>query len=79
MSAAGTQTRLEGVIAKSVLRAPATAQEGEAMTLISYTKAASQLKNKAVWLIPDSLSSTESPWAYHQSPKTHRMINQIIS
>ena len=79
MSAAGTQTGPEGVIARSVLRAPATAQEDEALTLISYTKAAGQLKNKVVWLIPDSLSSTESLQAYHQSPKTHGMMSQIIS
>ena len=79
MSAAGTQTGPEGVITKSVLRAPATAQEGEALTLISYTMAAGWLKNKVVWLIPDSLSSTEVLRAYHQTPKTHGMMSQIIS
>ena len=75
MSANGTQSGPEGTITRSVIRDPATAQEGEAFTLITYTVAAGRLKGKVVWLVADSLSSVEALQSYHRSPKTHGMMS----
>ena len=58
---------------------PATAQEGEAFTLVIYAVAAGRLRGKVVRLITNSLSSAEVLQAYHQSPKTHGMMSQIFS
>ena len=44
MSANGTQSGPGGIITRCVIRAPATAQEGEAFTLIACTVAAGRLK-----------------------------------
>ena len=74
-----TAPSLGGTITRSVIRAPATAQEGEALTLIVYTVAAGRLKGKVVWLVPDSQSSKEALEAYYESPKTHGMMSQIFS
>ena len=60
MSANGTQSGPGGIITRSVIRAHATAQEGEAFTLVAYTVAAGRLKGKVVWLVADSLSSAEA-------------------
>ena len=49
MSACGTQSGPEGTITRSVIRAPATAQEGEVFTLITYAVAAARLKDRVVW------------------------------
>ena len=68
-----------GTITWSVIRAPATTQEGEALTLIVYTVAAGRLRGKVVWLVPDSQSSEEALEAYYESPKTHGMMSQIFS
>ena len=72
MSANSTQSNLGGIITRSVIRAPATAQEGEAFTLVTYTVVAGRLRGKVVWLIADSLSSEEAP-------KAHGMMSQIFS
>ena len=75
MSSNGTQSNPEGNITRSVIRAPATAQEGEAFTLITYTVAAGRLRGKVVWLIGDFLSSEEALQSYHQCPKTRGMMS----
>ena len=46
MSANGTQSGPGGVITRCVIRAPATAQEGEAFIRIAYTVAAGRLKGR---------------------------------
>ena len=56
MSANGTQSGPGGPISRSVIRAPATSQEGEAMTLVVYTVAAGVHKGKVVWIVGDSQS-----------------------
>ena len=48
MSSNGTQSKPEGNITRSVMRAPARAQEGEAFTLVAYTAAAGRLRGKVV-------------------------------
>ena len=78
MSANGTQSSPGGSITRSVIRAPATAQEGEALTLIVYTVAAGRLKGTP-WLVADSQSSGEALQASLESPKTHGMMRQIFS
>ena len=79
MSSNGTQSNPSGNITRSVFRAPATAQEGEAFTLISYIVAAGRLRGKDIWLVADSLSSEEALQSYHQCPKAHGMMSQIFS
>ena len=79
MSSNGTQSNPEGNITRSVIRAPATAQEGEAFTLVTYTVAAGRLRGKVVWLNANPLSSKEALRSYHQCPKAHGMMGQIFS
>ena len=79
MSASGTQSGPGGTITRSVIRAPATAQDGEALTLVTYAVASGRPKDKVVWLVSDSLSSAEALRAYHRSPKIHGTMSQIFS
>ena len=58
MLAAGAQWKVvndRGVVTASTIQAPATAQEGEAKSLVTYAKEAAQLPpGTVVWMTPDS-------------------------
>ena len=69
ISANGTQSGPGGTITRSVIRAPATGQEGEAMTLVMYTVAGGIHKGKVVWVVANSQSSADALEPIVRAPK----------
>ena len=83
MLAAGAQWKVvgeEGTVAMSTIHAPATAQEGEAKSLITYVQAANRLpQGTVVWMTPDSQSAVAALRSYVNNPRAKGMMTQIYA
>ena len=83
MLVAGAQWKVvaeEGTVAMSTIHAPATAQEGEAKSLITYVRAANRLpEGTVVWMTPDSQSAVAALRSYANNPRAKGMMTQIYA